>query len=137
MQKIDKVVLKETKYIALWMLILSAILQSVFLVIGKWDYTVLLGNLLSGGASVLNFFFMGLSVQKAVQMEGKDAKQHMKASSAGRTCALFVIAILGVVLPIFSIWTVLIPLLFPRVAIALRPLWDKKNTKKEEMDHAS
>ena len=43
MKKIEPVVYKETANIALWTLILSAIMQAVFLVIGKWDYTVLLG----------------------------------------------------------------------------------------------
>ena len=136
MQKIDKVVLKETKYITAWMLIFSAVMQAVFLVIGRWDYTVLLGNLLSGTAGVLNFLFMGIAVQQAVKKEEKDAKQHMKASSAARTCALFVITVAGVALPTFSTWTVILPLFFPRIAIALRPLWDKKKIEKEDSDHA-
>jgi hypothetical protein len=46
MKKIEPVVYKETLNIAIWTLILSAIMQAVFLVIGKWDYTVLLGNVL-------------------------------------------------------------------------------------------
>ncbi len=137
MQTIDKVVLKETKYIALWMLILSAVLQSVFLIIGKWDYTVLLGNLLSGGVSVLNFFLMALSVQKAINMDEKDAKAHMKVSATGRMLALFVVAILGAALPIFNIYAALIPLLFPRIGIAFRPLLDKRNAKKEGSDDAT
>ena len=56
MKKIDATVLKETKYILFWALILSALMQAVFLIIRQWDYTVLLGNLLSGGSAVLNFF---------------------------------------------------------------------------------
>ena len=71
MAKVDKVVLKETKYIALWVIIFSLIMEAVFLIINKWDYTVLLGNLLSGAVGVLNFFLMGLGVQKAVMQEEK------------------------------------------------------------------
>ena len=136
MQKIDSTVLKETKFIAAWVLVLSVLLQAVFLVIGKWHYTVLLGNLLSGAAGVLNFLFMGIAIQKAVQKEEMDAKQHMKASAAGRLCALFVITVVGVALPWFNTWAVIIPLFFPRVAIAVRPLWDKQKNKKEESDDA-
>lgn len=33
--KIDKTVLKETSFVAIWMLILSGIMQAVFLIIGK------------------------------------------------------------------------------------------------------
>ena len=52
MTNLDPTVKKETKYIALWVIIFSMILQAIFLVIGKWNYTVLLGNLLSGGAEI-------------------------------------------------------------------------------------
>ena len=48
-KKIDPTVLKETGYIAAWVLVFSALTQAIFLMIGKWDITVLLGNLLSGG----------------------------------------------------------------------------------------
>ena len=125
MQKIDKVVWKETKYIALWALIFSAILQAVFLVIGSWNYTVLLGNLLSGTAVVLNFFAMAVTVQKALEKDPKDAKQTMQLSKTWRMLALFAVVLLGVLLECFDLWAVLIPLLFPRIAIAIRPLWNK------------
>ena len=126
MQKIDAVVSKETKYMAIWMLIFSAVLQSVFLVIGKWDYTVLLGNLLSGSAMVLNFLLMGITVQKAVKKEPKEAKQAMKASGMARTFFLFVVAAVGILLNgVFNTWTVIIPLFFPRLIVAIRPLWDR------------
>lgn len=132
MQKIDKVVLKETKYIAAWVLIFSAILQAVFLVIGKWNYTVLLGNLLSGVAIIANFLAIGITVQNVLKKDEKEAKQAMKASGMMRTFFLFLIALIGVLLPIFNIWTVLIPLIFPRIAIAIRPLWDKKSATSRE-----
>ena len=71
MAKVDKVVIKETKYIALWVVIFSLVMEAVFLIINKWDYTVLLGNLLSGTVGVLNFFLMGIGVQKAIMQEEK------------------------------------------------------------------
>ena len=39
---------------------------------------------------------------------------------------ILVIAAVGVLAPCFSGWTTIIPLLFPRIAIALRPLFDKR-----------
>lgn len=125
MLKIDKVIIKETKIITLWVIILSALMEAVFLVIGKWNYTVLLGNLLSAALTVLNFLFMGISVQKALGKDEKDAKQTMRASSMLRTFIIFVVAGAGVLLPWFSVWTVLIPLFFPRLIIAMRPVFDK------------
>ena len=56
MKKVDSTIIKETIFVASVTLVLSALMQSVFLIIGKWDYDVLLGNLLGGVAAVLNFF---------------------------------------------------------------------------------
>ena len=61
--KIDKTVIKETKYIASFVIIFSVLMQAVFLIIGKWDYTVLIGNLWGIIIAVGNFFVMGLFVQ--------------------------------------------------------------------------
>ena len=58
MKKIDPVVIKETKYIAYFVIILSIAMEAVFLILRKWDVTVLLGNILSASAAVLNFLFM-------------------------------------------------------------------------------
>ena len=126
MKKIDQTVLRETKYIGLWVLVLSALMQAVFLIIGAWDYTALLGNLLSGGAGVLNFFLMGLAVQKAVTKEESDAKKVLRVSQLYRTFMMFLFVVMGVCLPCFHLWSVIIPLFFPRIAIAFRPVFDRK-----------
>ena len=128
MKKIDATVIKETRYIALWVLVLSALTQSVFLVIGKWDYTVLLGNILSGAISVLNFLLMGITVQRALNKSEEDAKKSVKVSQLYRFLLLVVVVIIGVVLPCFSTWTVIIPIFFPRIAIVFRPLFDKRRS---------
>ena len=126
MNKIDATVIKETKYISLWIIVLSALMQAVFLVIGKWDHTVLLGNVLSGVAGILNFLLMGITVQNAIKKDEKDAKTAMKVSQLYRFLFLVVVVVIGVALPCFSTWTVIIPIFFPRIAIAFRPLFDKK-----------
>lgn len=123
--KIDKVVLKETKYIATFAAIFSVLMQAVFLIIGKWDYTVLLGNLWGAAVAVGNFFVMGLYVQKAVSQEEKEAKQTIKASQSMRFAAMVLITGIGVVTPFFNWIAVVVPLVFPSVAIYLRPIVDK------------
>ena len=127
MKKVDPTVWRETGYIAAWMLIFSALMQAIFLTIGRWDYTVLLGNLLGASVSVLNFFLMGLTVQKALQKEEKDAQNTLKLSQTYRTILLLLVAVLGAVLSCFNLWAVLIPMLFPRIAIVFRPMFDHKN----------
>jgi hypothetical protein len=126
MGKIDAVVLKETKYIAFFVAIFSVILQSVFLIIGKWDYTVLLGNLLGGISAVLNFLFMGITIQNAVKKEEKEAKTAMRVSSTYRNFFILIITVIGIVLKCFNTVSVIVPLFFPRIAIAIRPIVDKK-----------
>lgn len=132
MKNVDPAVRRETRYIALWVLLLSVVMQAVFLILHKWDYTVLLGNTLSGAAAVLNFFLMGLAVQSAVLKDEKDAATAMKASQSLRMFMLFAVAAVGVLLPCFHTVTVLVPFFFPRIAVALRPRFDKKDEKKEQ-----
>jgi MFS family permease len=137
MQNVDPVVIKETKYIALWTVIFSVLMQAVFLIVGyflpdyAWNWTVLTGNLLGVVAVVANFFFMALGVQRAMEKDPDDAKKSMRASSSGRMLGLFIVAVIGVVLDCFHTVAVLVPMLFPRIAIAIRPLWDKKMSVKE------
>lgn len=127
MVKVDATVKKETAYIAYFSAALSVIMQIVFLAIHMWNYTVLLGNLLSYIVGVLNFLFMGLTVQKAVMMEPSDAKRLMKSSQSLRTAGIFVVAALGAALPVFNTVAVIVPLFFTRIAITFRPLIkDKK-----------
>lgn len=125
--KIDNVVKKETKYIIIWVCLLSLLMQSIFLVTGFWDMSVLLGNILGAFVAVLNFFLMGLTIQSAVLKSEKDAKTALKVSSLYRKFMILIIVIIGIIAPIFNTWTVIIPLFFPRIAIAFRPLMDKED----------
>ncbi len=121
--KIDKTVLKETAFIGVWMLIFSVLMQAVFLVIGKWDYTVLLGNLLSGIMGVVNFLLLGLTVQKAVNSgDEKYAKNLMKMSQGLRLLMMAVVVALGAIFDIFNLWATIIPVFFPRIAMIIRQI---------------
>ncbi len=122
MKKIDSTVIKETYYIGVITFLLSVIMQSVFLVVSKWDYTVALGNLLGFVASVGNFFLMGLTVQSALGKDEKDAKSLMKLSQTARLFLMFTVALIGYLIPIFNTVSVIVPFLFPRIAVALRPI---------------
>lgn len=123
--KIDKTVIKETKYISYFVIILSVLMQSVFLIISKWDYTVLLGNIYGAAIAVLNFFTMGLYIQKAVNQDEKEARQTVKTSQSLRFAAMVLFIAVGVVIPCFNWITVVFPLIFPNIAVYLRPLIDK------------
>ncbi len=125
--KIDRTVKRETCYIGLWVLVFSLIMEGVFLLIGAWDPTVLWGNLFGGAVSVGNFLALGITVQKAVGKDEKRAREIMSLSQKIRLLVLFVAALLGALLPCFNIFAALLPLLFPRIAILIRPLFGKKD----------
>ena len=108
MRKVDSTVARETRYIAGCVLVLSAVMQIVFLVLGLWDVSVLLGNLLGAVAAIGNF---------------KDgAKKRMKLSQSLRMFALMLTCVLALTVKCFHPVAAILPLLFPRFAIALRPL---------------
>ncbi len=124
--KLDVTVIKETRYIAFWVIIFSLLLQAGFLVSSYWNYTVVLGNILGGVTAVLNFLLMGITVQKAVIKKEEDAKKTMKVSSTYRNLMILIIAVIGISLPCFDTISTLVPLFFPRIAILIKPLVDKK-----------
>ena len=121
-KNVDKVVLKETRFIAIFVLLGSLLMQAVYLVIGQWDYTVLLGNLLGAAVAVGNFFLMGLTVQKCLTMSPDDAKKRMKLSQQGRLLMMLVVCMIGAAVLFCNTIAVLIPLLFPRVGVTVRGL---------------
>ena len=120
MNKIDKTVWKETKYIAVMTAVLSILMQAIFLILGAWSVSVLLGNLWTGVFAVLNFLLMGVSVQKALEKDQKDAKKLMQASQNLRNFGVFVVVAAGVLIPYFHTAAVIVPVFFPRIAVSLR-----------------
>lgn len=126
MRKINKTVLRETKYIAFAVIILSIFMQLIFIGLEKWDITVLLGNLLSGIVAILNFLLMGLTIQKVVSSNDGNSRNVIRLSESLRTLMLLLAMTLGVVLSCFNTVTALVPLFFPRIAIIFRPLFGRK-----------
>ncbi len=132
MAKIDKTVIRETRYIAGVTIVLSVLMEAVFLIIGMWSYKVLLGNILGAAAAVANFLLMGITVQKAVLKEEKDAATLMKLSQTLRNMMLLIVAVLAFVLPFINPASAIIPLFFPRIAITLIPIRDRKISNGKE-----
>lgn len=127
--KIDKTVAKETKYIITFVVIFSVLMQSIFLILGEWNYKVLLGNIYGAAVAVGNFFAMCLYIQKAVSQEEQEAKKTVKTSYSLRMTALLLFTVIGVIIPVFNWITVVVPLIFPSLAVFLRPLIDKQKQK--------
>ncbi len=126
MKKFNPTVIAETKYIASVVAVLSIIMQCVFLIAGKWSYKVILGNLYSDIFVILNFWIMGNAVSRAVEKEEKEARNIIKTSHTLRTFMMFAALAVGVLLPVFNILSVIIHVFFVRIAVSLRPIFNKK-----------
>ncbi len=121
-KKVDPTVKTETRFIALVVLVLLALMEAVYLIIGRWNTTVLLGGLYGAAIAVGNFFLMGLTVQHCLTLEPDEAKKRMKLSQQGRLLMLLVLCMIGAALPCFDTIALLIPQFFPRVGVTIRGL---------------
>ena len=123
----DPAVKKETGYIVLWVVLLSLIMEAVFLIIGKWDLSVLFGNL--GGAAVAagSFFLLAVTVSRAVASgKPEQASQRVKASAGLRLIGSGAVVALLIGVAGTNVFATLIPLLFPRIGLFFRPAIDRR-----------
>lgn len=124
---------REISFITAWVVVFSAVMQGVFLIlhffgIAKWDYTAVLGNLLGAFFSVLNFVFLGFTVEAAVNKEEKQAQISIRVSRVLRNLMIGAVVIVSIYAPIFNVWTVALPFLFPKIGIIIRSkVMNKKN----------
>ena len=119
--KISPAIKKETGHIALGVLIGDVVMLAVFLLLKRMDYTVILGAMLGSAAAILNFLFMGLSCQKA--MDDPDRAQLIvKRSYSRRMLGMVVVMIVGFSAPYFHVVAVVLPFLMPSITIKVMQL---------------
>lgn len=119
---------KETRNIAVSEIIGVAIMLFAFFILHllipdkvPFDYRVILAGIVGGGIAVLNFFLMGITVQKVAETEDEQAAvRKMRTSYTYRMLLQGLWAVLSIVLPCFQFAAGLIPLLIPGAAIKLR-----------------
>ena len=122
-QKMDPVIRRDISYMAMVVVILTVLMEAVFLIIGQWNITVLWGGLLGAATAMLNFILMALAIQKSLSKEEKEAKGAMKVSHSMRMLMMVVICAIAALLPgTFNVVAVLVPLLFPSVGARLHSL---------------
>ena len=123
--KLNETVKKETAFVLGFTVVLCAILQSLYLILGFFSVKALIGTCISWALSGVNFLLTALTVQKAIEGSEESAQKRIKASQSLRSVmilAVLVVSILllGQELPI--ILALVIPLLFPRIAATVRML---------------
>ena len=125
--KLDPAVRKESVFAFVAALAGAVLVQVIFLVIGLWDLSVLWGGLIGFAISSLNFFLMGLTMQRALETGDQSRATGMiRLSYLWRT--LFQLAAVAASLIFDGIhWVpVVASLFFIRIAIFLRQFFAKK-----------
>ena len=91
-----------------------------------FDYTVFLGGIAGGIVAVLNFFLMGLTVQKVAASTSEDAaRMSMRASYSRRMLLQMIWVIIAIAAPCFQFAAGIAPLLFPSLGIKLTGILKK------------
>ena len=134
LDNVQPAVKKETKRIIkitivglILMWILFAVLHFAMPDKVPLDYTVFLGGIGGGAVAVLNFFLMGLAVQKAASASGEGtARMKLKASYSQRFLMQILWVILAIVAPCFHFVAGIAPLLFPGTGIKIMGIFHNK-----------
>lgn len=135
LENVQPVVKKETKRVVMitgagliLMWILFAILHFTMPDKVPFDYTVILGGIGGGVIAVLNFFLMGLAVQKAASATDEGtARMKLKASYSQRFMMMILWVIVAIVAPCFQFVAGIAPLLFPGTGLKFVGIFHKAN----------
>ncbi|MBR3334078.1 MAG: hypothetical protein IKG23_07305 [Clostridia bacterium] len=127
----DPAVKKQTGYIAVWVILLSLVMEAVFLLIGQWNISVLFGNIGGAIASIGNFFLMALIntriMNRAVE-NGKPEEVAAKVKAVTMTRLLGCVLLCVIFIAVFktNVYATLIPMLFPQVGVVFWSATEKK-----------
>ena len=135
LENVQPAVKKETKRVVMitgagliLMWILFAILHFTMPDKVPFDYTVILGGIGGGVIAVLNFFLMGLAVQKAASATDEGtARMKLKASYSQRFMMMILWVIVAIVAPCFQFVAGIAPLLFPGTGLKFVWIFHKAN----------
>ena len=135
LENVQPAVKKETKRVVMitgagliLMWILFAILHFTMPDKVPFDYTVILGGIGCGAIAVLNFFLMGLAVQKAASATDEGtARMKLKASYSQRFMMMILWVIVAIVAPCFQFVAGIAPLLFPGTGLKFVGIFHKAN----------
>lgn len=127
-------VFKETAIVALGEGIGVALMLAVFALLGYFDLTVLLGGIIGGILAVGNFFLMSyFAVKAADKAQNQDVaggQKLVQLSYMGRMIGLLAILVLCAKSGWFHVLALAIPLVFPRPALTVAELIQKKGGRK-------
>ena len=118
--KLQPAVKKETLRIAMGTGIGVIVMLAVFALLDRLDLSVVLSGILGGVIASVNFLFLGVTVQRvSAQEDEARGRKIMQFSYNVRMLIMLVWIILAVALSALNWVAAALPLLFPRVTIAV------------------
>ena len=128
MARLEPSLKRDLRYLTVCCLILSLLMEGVFLAVRHGlSVPVPAGNLAGVLACILNYYLLCLTVQKALAGKPEDAEKLMRLSKSARMLMQAGICAAAIALLKTDAIATLVPLVFPRIALAVKPAWDRKH----------
>lgn len=113
-----KFILKETLIIALGQALCVGAMLGIFALLSQFDKKALLGGIVGGALSVLNFFLMSvaamIAADKATAQDVKGGKDTLRLSLTGRLILMAVVLIAFAKSGLCNVLALVLPLAFNR-----------------------
>lgn len=128
--KVDPIVRRETLRLIMGLLAADVLAAGVFLLLEKvgwatFDYTVILGLLLGTVIAAVNFFLLGLTIQK--EMGKENPKKSVQLSYTLRMLLMAAAVVAAALLPCFHVIATIVPLILTTpVVLIMRAITEKK-----------
>lgn len=124
-----KIVFRETAVVAIGQVICVSAMLGIFALLGKFDRTVLLGGVVGGLLSTMNFFFMAvgasLAADKAAQQNVNGGKATIKSSYLLRMVLLAAVLFAFAKSGLCNVVALVLPLAFIRPIITVAEFFRK------------
>lgn len=125
-----KYVLTQTGIIAIGQAVGVAVMLGIFALLGRFDYTVVLGSLMGALVATLNFFFMAVSLtlaaDRATEQDVKGGKGVVKSSYAIRILVMFAVLFACAKSGHFQVIALVVPLLLVQPTLLVAEFFRKK-----------
>lgn len=117
-EKPQKAVVDNTRRIAIGTTCLFVAEMIVFAVMKRMSLGALLGGLLGSAYAVLNFYMLGMAVQKAAASGNEDtARMTLRTSYQMRMIGMVIVCVIAFAMPFVDGIACLVPMVFPRLTI--------------------
>lgn len=128
MAKKTPIIIQEMRSLCPYYLALNAVYFAVVLIlffVTGYNYTLITGAVYGNIITVLNFYLLGKTAQKAIGMTAKAAQGYMNAMYCLRYLGIFAAMTIAALVPFIELLTAVIPLLFVKIAITIRAIREK------------